>query len=60
MEDWLVFWMGVATIRILIWNVTCMLHAEYEVSDVCVLLDIYWHPNSGNQLIFINITRQSK
>jgi hypothetical protein len=31
MEDWLVFRMGVATIRILIWNVTCMLHAEYRI-----------------------------
>ena len=31
MKDWLVFRMGVATIRILIWNVTCMLHAEYRI-----------------------------
>jgi hypothetical protein len=43
MKDWLVFRMGVATIRILIWNVTCMLYAEceYEVSAVCVLFDTY-------------------
>jgi hypothetical protein len=60
MLDWLVFWMGVATIRILIRNVTCMLHAEYAASAVCKLFDTYWHPNSGNQLIFINITRHSK
>ena len=60
MKDRLVFWMGVATIRILIWNVTCILFSEYEVSAVCVLFDTYRHPNSGNQLIFIDITRQSK
>ena len=41
MADWLVFWMGVATIRILIWNVKCTLLSEYEVSDVCVLFDTY-------------------
>ena len=41
MKDWLVFWMGFATIGILIWNVTCMLYSEYEVSDVCVLVDTY-------------------
>ena len=41
MEDWLVFWMGVATIRILIWNVTRMLYSEYEASAVCVLVDTY-------------------
>jgi hypothetical protein len=60
MKDWLVFRMSVATIRILIWNVTCMLYAEYEVSAVCALFDTYRHPNSGNRLIFVNITRQSK
>jgi hypothetical protein len=41
-------------------HAACRLYAEYAVSAVCILFHTYWHSNSGNQLIFINITRQSK
>jgi hypothetical protein len=60
MEDWLVYSDGCCHNPHS--DLECHMHVARSIknSAVCVLFVTYWHPNSGNQLIFTNITRQSK